>query len=35
MTIMTKEAVLDLIDRMRTPDPEAKSFYEGITQWAA
>ena len=32
---MTKEAVLDLIDRMRTPDPEAKGFYEGTAQWAA
>ena len=35
MGIMTKEAVLDLIDRMRTPDPKAKGFYEGTAQWAA
>lgn len=32
---MTKEAVLDLIDRMITPDPEAKGFYEGTAQWSA
>lgn len=32
---MTKEAVLALIDRMRTPDPGAKGFYEGTAQWAA
>lgn len=32
---MTKEAVLDLIDRMRTSDPEAKGFYEGTAQWSA
>ena len=32
---MTKEAVLALIDRMLTPDPEAKGFYEGTAQWTA
>lgn len=32
---ITKEAVLDLIDRMITPDPEAKGFYEGTAQWSA
>ena len=35
MGIMTKEAVLDLIDRMRTSDPKANGFYEGTAQWAA
>lgn len=35
MGVITKEAVLDLIDRMRTPDPEAKGFYEGTAQWSA
>ena len=35
MGIMTKEAVLGLIDRMRTPDPKAKGFYEGTAQWDA
>lgn len=35
MGVITKEAVLDLIDRMRTPDPEAKVFYEGTAQWTA
>lgn len=32
---MTKKAVLDLIYRMRTPDPEAKGFYEGTARWSA
>lgn len=35
MGVITKEAVLDLIDRMRTPDPEEKGFYEGTAQWSA
>ena len=35
MDAITKEAVLDLIDRMRTPDPEAKGFYEGTARWSA
>lgn len=35
MDAITKEAVLDLIDRMRTPDLDAKGFYEGTAQWAA
>ena len=35
MGVITKEAVLDLIDRMSTPDPEAKGFYEGTAQWSA
>ena len=35
MTIMTKEAVLALIDRMLIPDPEANGFYEGTAQWTA
>lgn len=35
MGVITKEAVLDLIDRMRTPDPKAKGFYEGTAQWSA
>lgn len=35
MGVITKEAVLDLIDRMRTPDPRAKGFYEGTAQWSA